>query len=179
MGQGLESASFFFVRLSRDYQRCFGNTTGLDMAAWYLTNELSRASKTPEIQKNTVEPFMELFKNHDASTSLIRAYQDTHLAEDPEPGSALEYFKAVSSRKLTRLTPLRRSYCFLMGLKAAENCLEKGHQADAIFVMDVLQTNFGYETGSTTSERHAKEVRRSPEELEAQNMHQLDGLVVA
>lgn len=185
-GQGLESATTWFIQIARELRSSeivnHGLYTELYNIANYLTLQLINIPKTAKLQASTLDPLMELTHTITIGCrpfSRLAAFQSAYLARRPRPNAALHYFRELPSHQIAKLSPPGRTQTIFLGLKAAELCLDRGRQAEAIQIMDFLQTYFGSEVGSHGSSKRAPSPEGSSHEAEDRSLRQLDSLAIA
>ena len=178
-GKGPMSAMDLFTRISED-ARHEGFVDGkishiLHATAYELTTHFLDHAYGADLQKLSFEPYLmavkSLCQNH---ASCLSALHDVYLAKDPNPKSALAYFKCLSTRRIHSMKPRLRYRIVLLGLKTAELCLIKGCYFDAVSVMDLLRKEFPDEIGL---DRGLLETRKANEE--EQSLRMLETLATA
>lgn len=185
LGQGLESATAFFVQVARDAQDSelgFNELNGaFNFVAYHLTIELMAVPKSAQLQASTLEPFMNVIKNFTTTKRgiYLAALHGLYLAKDPDPRAALQYFQGLSLKDIAALTPSRLPRIIFMGLRTAELCLELDREAEAIQIMDFLQSNFRSEILPIGIPNHEDMTKGSSGKAEDQSLHLLDSLAIA
>lgn len=185
LGKGLESATAFFIEVARGAQDsefgCNKLNGAFTLVAYYLTTRLIAVPKSAELQISTLEPFINLSKSFSTTKrpTCLAALQALYLARNPSPREALLYFQGFSPKKIEELTLERRSRIINMGLKTAELCLDLNRQAEALHIMDFLQSNFRSEIVSHRIPDHNKKNKGSSDKAEDQSLHLLNSLAIA
>lgn len=182
-GQGLQSATAFLTNLVHETVHEFPTTsklrTPLHSVASILIEKLSSLQKTAELQSTTLNPLIDAIESFSHPGSYIHGLKDMHLAQDRSPDSALLYFEGLSSVRLARYTPTKRSRIITTGLQTAELCVTLNRQTDAMYMMEFLQRNFEDEIGSPSSDRDTRTVNQSTDKAERQSLRLLDNLAIA
>lgn len=185
LGQGLESATALFIQVAREARdretRFDGLNSAFNFVAYYLTVKLMAVPKTVELQASTLDPLMNISRSFTANGrgSCLAALQGLYLAKHPSARAALQYFQGLSLKNVAELTPLRRHRIIFMGLRTAELCHDRGRQAEAIQVMDFLESNFKSEIVSHRLPNDNEMTKRNSDEAEDQSLHLLDSLAIA
>lgn len=176
-GQGLESAVNRYIR-SIDYS----HRAGLRLhqvhsaAGWYLTLALSNTPKVAQMEWSTVQRFMKAVMSFSRTRSLIVAYHWMYFAKDPSPEEALTYFQELSPDY--RFPKSKSHHVVLLGLKAAEIFIENGREAEALWLMDYLRTNFRDEIGAHSISRRSSLVEEDRQVEEEKTLRSLDTLAI-
>ena len=177
VGGGLDAAIATFVRLvGGSGPRVEKRTATHGHAVWYLTKMLKGNPKAADLRDGVIRSFMEAAGTLRKPTTLLSACHWVHLAKRPDPNVALLYFRnrlsydGIQSRK--------RLQTVLLGLKSAEVFLERGCQAEALWVMDHLQTNFSKEIGLSATTDLNQSLQRTSEDAEESSLRLLDALAI-
>lgn len=182
LGQGLESATSLFVQAASGVRDDGLGFHGLKYAfhttAYILTIKLVDMPKSKELQKATLDPFINMSKHFAKSNSIVPALQRVYLAMHPNPDAALRYFWHLSQHMPTPSKPQNRSSVIFLGLRTAELCLDQYRQAEAVQVMEYLQQNFRDEIAPRQIPR-ADRARRGSREAEHESLRLLDSLAIA
>ena len=177
VGEGLDAAIALFIRSVNESEQEIVNGIAMHRsAAWYLTNVLKGIPKAVAIQDDMIQSFMEAAGTMRKPNILLSACHWVHLAKKPDPKVALGYFKHQLSYDGT--PSKKRLHIVLLGLKTAEVLLEGVCQAEALWVMDHLQTNFGKEIGSFATSDQDRQSQRILEEAEESSLRSLDALAI-
>lgn len=185
LGQGLESATTLFIQVAHNPQESgirFNNLNGaFNYVAYHLTVKLMAIPRSAELQTSTIEPFMNVSKTFTTAKcgTVLGALHGAYLAKSPTPEAALRYLQGLSQRQIAKLTPSKLSRIIPMGLRAAELCLDSNRQAEAVQLMDFLQSNFKSEVVSPVMSDHHDMRKGSSDKAEAQSLHLLDSLAIA
>ncbi len=185
LGQGIESATTLFIQVARGPQDSgIGSNTlnrVFSYVAYYLTTKLMAVPRSAELQLSTIEPFIDISKTFTTTkrATTLAALHGLYLAKSPTPEAAIRYLQGLSQRQIAELPPSRLPRIILMGLRAAELCLDSNRQVEAVQLMDFLQSNFRSEVVSPVMSDHHNITKDGSDKAEAQSLHLLESLAIA
>lgn len=167
-GNGLESAITLFLGMVTFLRNSGSTKKSMQYstmgAAWTLTTTIVRLPEAAKPEPSIIRPFLEIMRNYRCD-SLLNAYLYLYLRKKPDPQPALKYLQKSSAETIENLAPRRRLHIVLLGLKTAEIFLQHGRQAEALWIMDYLQTNFAKDLGSPVPKvRRQYTIQGEPEE---------------
>lgn len=149
-GDGLESAINLFHRTVADLLSC-GHADKLighyaHRAAWFLTKNILRIPRSTEPQPPIFDALSETIRKL-KSDDLLNANCSVFIQKTPDPQPALKWFQNLSDSSTGIKYSSQRPEIIFLGLKTAELFLQNGGQAEALWMMNFLQTNFEPELG--------------------------------
>ena len=158
IGNGLESAIDLFLRTVADLR-----SVGFDgffmlitsrRAAWQVLRTISDLPNSSEPQPPNFHAFSQTVRSMTSMTPspLLDAWLSAYTQERPDPQPTLTWFQNSESLQDEIKRPNQRRHIALLGLRAAELFLKDGRRSEALYIMEILQTNFT-ELGSTTKSR--------------------------
>ena len=121
IGKGVEAVTAHFVQIVQAFRREHGMieelTKPLRRVAHRLTVNLMTLPKTPELQKRTLDPFINTMKHsfHKPSEHLT-ALHDVYLVRCPSPDSAIRYFQTLPEKVVSLMPAPIRSQIVQFGL---------------------------------------------------------------
>lgn len=185
IGNGLESAIDLFNRTVASL-RSSGmpwesvQRGGALQAAWLLTRTILRLPKEAAVpEPRVVHVFLKTMKT--VNDPMLTAYLNVYVRKRPDPQPALALLQSVSSSSSPVLSVRRRPYTILLGLRAAKLFLKDGHETEALWIMEFLQTNFVEELGTPLVPR-VRKIHVDPDEnmvrKEEESLHLLDTLAI-
>lgn len=151
IGGGLESAINEFHRTVAGLQSCghADNFIGpyAHKAAWLLTTYILGIPRSAEPQPSSFHAFSKTTIELN-SDDLLKATCSVFIQKTPNPQPALQWFRTVSDGSTEIKRASQRPHMVHLGLRAAELFLQDDSPAEALWIMNFLQTNFVPELGS-------------------------------
>ena len=187
-GGGLKSALMLFLRVVVDL-RSSGCCPELirhysRFAAWRLTIDITRGTTPVDLESTIIDAFLNTIRTlyHD---SPLEAMICVFIQKPPDPHTVMKIFHNISAGDLKYCSTHQRPHIILLGLRAAELLLKDDRLAEAISIMEFLETNFTKDFDSLSPlDPHIRKVYDSPtmlatsERREEQNLSLLETLAV-